>query len=1154
MVRGWVAVPGTGVAGLVPTSPRTRRLFATAAVMAVLSGGVSAPVQVAPVLRSGTDHALSAQINTNRRDLFAPVSIGPSTEQITIITGRPVTQPPAGATVICDCDAERDVGYGMLEVTASENGTLTVKIPPGLSDIELSVPTTLRVYERHGYDAIPPSVQPSQPFRSPNDQYGYDIPLQRYGVDGPVTADISSAQPVSYSLLHWSYQVINPVQNTANWGDSVTISAPAGFLKGQFNDGGPSGSADSSASMVSDSGESPTCPFKTQAEIGGTVSSDGSEVTLQIPDKAPCSWGTWNIGFIQDYPDSGNHSYRTMMLVALVTFPVCYDVEGVWARGSDQQVGTGSDWNRFASSMDTWGNYDLREHGISWNTHELSVYPAVPVVGWTNGGYQNLLGASLSGGGAFDYGTSVNIGADELRGYIAQRLNACPSTLFILGGYSQGAQVVGDSYRGLLTDDQRNHVVYNVLVGDPKLSLPEGRGIMWQTPACRGEWLSPWRRGVPDCNTDHGSLGAREPYLPASFLNSTGLWCNDGDLVCGSGWSTGPHLQYAVAGGPIAQGVLTGVRRARERLAPGVTGLAAAPFATSAQAAGLDKLDAADIAPVATLPLGAYYAASGQSIRLDASGSYSPISQIVRWDWDLDGDGVYEVMSEEPVVTHTFAPHFSGTVRLRVADADDRVADTSAKIFMDYVAPEPTTVSADDVTVVATENETSATLNWTATDSPTKGWVVSVNGLPLGVASPDARTIVVTDLKRGEAITFSIAPMSDVGEIGQRRDVELEPYIGPGVVPVMPRRWADWSGVQGFGPSRCVDVAEVGAPADVSGVLVNVASVDPPGSGNAVVFPSDGSASPVAPVGASVQFEPGRTVAAAALSGVGPDGRVCVASQTHAGSSRVVMDVSAFFTAGSGVVLDGSRRLLDTRQEAAGLAGRSVREVQVGGTVGVPADAKAVVLSVTAVTPGGAGHLRVFPATGTSQVPGIATVNYVPGVTKANAAVVPLGKDGKIGLYSDTSAGAVQVVLDVTGYVTADSAAYQPVDPVRVLDTRPGAGALRVVPTLTANTPVPFDLAATGLVPAGATSVVLNVTAIAPTSVGNLRVYPDDDGTGATAPPDASNINYIPSPGRAIPNLVMVKVPADGKIMLYSNQPSGSVNVAVDLVGYTTRP
>ncbi len=370
-----------------------------------------------------------------------------------------------------------------------------------------------------------------------------------------------------------------------------------------------------------------------------------------------------------------------------------------------------------------------------------------------------------------------------------------------------------------------------------------------------------------------------------------------------------------------------------------------------------------------------------------------------------------------------------------------------------------------------------------------------------------------------------------------------------GVVPVMPARLADWAGVEGFGASKCVAVSEVGAPAGAQGVLVNVASVNPPTEGNAVVFPSDGSASPVPPEATSVAFEPGQTVASAAFAKVGDDGKVCLHSQSFS-TSRVLLDVSGFFMPDSGVTLQASRRLLDTRSQPSGLAARQVREEQVGGLVGVPDDAKAVVVTVTAVAPSSAGHLRVFPATGDQSVPYVATLHYAPGTTKSSTALVPLGDGGKIGLYSDTDA-PVQLVVDVTGYVAADSPVYRSTDPVRLLDTRATAPAAeRKLTTLRAGQPVAFDVAATGLA-SGASAVVLNVSAVGPSSVGNLRVYPDDDGTGATPPPNASLINYIP--GRNIPNLAVVKVPADGKIMLYSDQPAGgTVDVNLDLVGYFT--
>jgi hypothetical protein len=68
--------------------------------------------------------------------------------------------------------------------------------------------------------------------------------------------------------------------------------------------------------------------------------------------------------------------------------------------------------------------------------------------------------------------------------------------------------------------------------------------------------------------------------------------------------------------------------------------------------------------------------------------------------------------------------------------------------------------------------------------------------------------------------------------------------------------------------------------------------------------------------------------------------------------------------------------------------------------------------------------------------------------------------------------------------------------------------------------------------------------------MGNLRVYPDTAGTKATAPPEASSINYVAA--RDIPNLVTVAIPADGVIDLYSDQFGGQTDVLIDIVGYIT--
>ena len=227
-------------------------------------------------------------------------------------------------------------------------------------------------------------------------------------------------------------------------------------------------------------------------------------------------------------------------------------------------------------------------------------------------------------------------------------------------------------------------------------------------------------------------------------------------------------------------------------------------------------------------------------------------------------------------------------------------------------------------------------------------------------------------------------------------------------------------------------------------------------------------------------------------------------------------------------------------------------DVQVTGNAGVPAGATAVLANVTVVGPTAPGHLRMW-AQGTA-VPNTSVVNFAPGQTKANGQIIALNPSGQLSFESFTGPGTatnpVQVIIDVVGYVAAGSL-YVATDPTRIVETRASAGIVGPIPgPLVPNTVYPVTLSDTSLIPSDATAVVLNVTAVSPTAFGNLRVYPDTNGLGTTAPPLASNLNYIP--GRAIPNMVIVQIPADRKIDFYNNQglSSSRTDLIVDVIGY----
>ncbi|MDT0165660.1 alpha-amylase family glycosyl hydrolase [Actinotalea sp. AC32] len=365
-----------------------------------------------------------------------------------------------------------------------------------------------------------------------------------------------------------------------------------------------------------------------------------------------------------------------------------------------------------------------------------------------------------------------------------------------------------------------------------------------------------------------------------------------------------------------------------------------------------------------------------------------------------------------------------------------------------------------------------------------------------------------------------------------------------GVVTSAPERIVDDRSVPA-GTSQCVTVPDL--PQEATGVLVNVTTVRPAGPGYVVVHPEGASV----PATSTVNFEPGQDVANSAVVAVSDDDGLCFRTAgSHAG---VVIDLAGWTTDASGVTLQNPQRVLDTRAGSyhvgdltGPLVPRVAHEVVVAGRGGVPEGATSVLLNVTVTGARAAGNLRVYP--GDEAVPTASTVNYAPGQDKANSTVVELSENGTVRLFSDSpvggSANPVNVVLDVAGWTTGDGDVVA-LTPTRLVETRESQGRLGLDGPLTAGEPATVKVAGELGVPADAGAVLLNVTAVSPSSIGNLRVYPASE----FAAPTASTLNYIP--GRAIPNLVVADLPASGEVTFLSDQPAGgTTDLVVDVVGY----
>jgi len=77
---------------------------------------------------------------------------------------------------------------------------------------------------------------------------------------------------------------------------------------------------------------------------------------------------------------------------------------------------------------------------------------------------------------------------------------------------------------------------------------------------------------------------------------------------------------------------------------------------------------------------GPYNRAIGESLTLDARGSYSKNGNITSYEWDLNGDGDFEVSSTSPTLEHTWHAAYSGLVGVRVTDSTGATSMATTKL------------------------------------------------------------------------------------------------------------------------------------------------------------------------------------------------------------------------------------------------------------------------------------------------------------------------------------------------------------------------------------------------------------------------------------------------------------------------------------------
>jgi hypothetical protein len=213
-------------------------------------------------------------------------------------------------------------------------------------------------------------------------------------------------------------------------------------------------------------------------------------------------------------------------------------------------------------------------------------------------------------------------------------------------------------------------------------------------------------------------------------------------------------------------------------------------------------------------------------------------------------------------------------------------------------------------------------------------------------------------------------------------------------------------------------------------------SLNPSNPGEAVVLTATVAAVPPAariPSGMATFREGATILAQVPLNGSGAASFSTAALSV--GSHTITADYSSdsHFTASNGDFVQQVRnpsapagfftvaacRVADTRNAPGpsggpALAANSVRAFPVSNVCQIPASATAVAVNLVVVVPTNIGDLRVYPSGG--PAPPTSSINFRPGVVRANNAIVTLGNQGQISVQCDMSSGETHFLFDVVGY------------------------------------------------------------------------------------------------------------------------------------------
>ena len=347
-----------------------------------------------------------------------------------------------------------------------------------------------------------------------------------------------------------------------------------------------------------------------------------------------------------------------------------------------------------------------------------------------------------------------------------------------------------------------------------------------------------------------------------------------------------------------------------------------------------------------------------------------------------------------------------------------RVLDTRVGLGAPVGRLVPGQTLALPLVTATSPSATSVSLNLTVTDATAAGFLTA---WPCGQAAPP--TSILNYVPGQTVANFAAVGLGGGG-------VCLATSAPVHVVADVMGWFAGTADFAGAAPSRLLDsrvtrdplkagverrlsvTKGAGYPGANAAVALNVTVVQPAADGFVTVYPCGPR-----PLASTVNYRAGEIVPNFTIVPYN-GGEVCLYSMTD---TEIVVDSFGWSSNTAGLQLATPSRLLDTRSGlgwSSGAAGPAQHvRLRVAGRGGVPNDAAAALLTITATGGTAEGFVTAWPCD--QPLPLASVLNLRPNLLRSNLALLALaGSDGTVCLFASTIDGSkVHLVADVVGWV-----------------------------------------------------------------------------------------------------------------------------------------